>query len=68
VALDIQVPWRCKRPELALGTFPKIGVADARELRAKLRDARDRGIDPPNGAAIGNQKMTKLTVYYPSLV
>jgi integrase len=38
--------WQGKRLEIAVGKFPAMTLAEAREIRSKLRDAKDHGIDP----------------------
>ena len=42
--------WRGKRPRIALGEFPQIGISEARELALAHRSELRRGIDPRSGA------------------
>ncbi|KPC32562.1 Integrase [Pseudomonas syringae pv. cilantro] len=38
--------WHGKQPRISLGTYPEIGLRDARELRDQARSMVARGIDP----------------------
>jgi integrase len=41
-----QYPWDGKRPEVSIGRYPEIGIADARDRHAEYRAMVERGEDP----------------------
>lgn len=38
--------WRSKQPRISLGTYPEIGLRDARVLRDAARALLAKGVDP----------------------
>src|SRR3954470_13846844 len=58
--------------ELAIGKYPAMSLAEARAKRAKLREAKDRGLDPkavlagaivPNGTVTFRQDVGTFVVH-----